>query len=239
MKLTVLSWNILGGKHREQVISFLQHTEWDIAALQEVTQRETHSKVVNDAKEIADALNCEYYYKTAFRTDRHTPVYDLGNCLLSKLPIQKGAVYPLSDLSTYQRNSTTEPRNAVEISIAVNDNTLRCFSTHIGYDDSLGEGELQKKQIQTLLKITPRENAIVMGDFNSSPTSSVLNIVEKTLVHTDTQLTAMTWTNLKKETHPQHRIDYIFTTPDIQTTEFEILESDASDHKPIRAVVEI
>lgn len=239
MKLTVLSWNILGGKYREQVISFLQQTEWDIVALQEVTQREIHNHQVNDAQEIAHALNCEYYYETAFRTDRHTPVYDLGNGLLSKYPIQGRAVHLLSDLSTYQKNSTTEPRNAIEITITVNDTLIRCFSTHIGYDDTLGEGDLQKKQLQTLLKVIPKENAIVMGDFNSTPNSSALTLIENRLIHTDTALTETTWTNLKKETQPRHRIDYIFTTPDMNVSNFEVLQSDASDHMPIRAVLEI
>src|SRR5690606_7859911 len=137
-------------------------------------------------------------------TDRHTPVYDLGNGLLSKYPIQGKAVHLLRDLPTYQRNSTTEPRNAIEISSSVNNNTIRCVSTHIGYDDTLGEGNLQKKQLQTVLTVVPNQKAIIMGDFNSTPRSTALNTIESKLVHADRELTKITWTNLKKETHPQY-----------------------------------
>ncbi len=239
MELTVLTWNIWGGRNRNAVIQFLQQNTWDIIALQEVTQREINGDEINDAEELAKALACEYYYERSFRTDRHTPVYDLGNALLSRHPIKDRNVYTLSDMSSYKKNSTTEPRNAVEITISVNQKDLHILSTHIGYDDLLGEGELQKKQIEELLQHVPKKNTILMGDFNSTPNSSIVKRVTDHFVHSDTDLSANSWTNLKKTDNPQYRIDYIFTTPDITTHEFHLGKSDASDHLPLIAQVNI
>ena len=239
MKLTVLTWNIWGGKHRAEVIKFLKQTEWDVLALQEVTQREIEGNIINDAQVIACALDCEYYFEKAFRTDRHTPVYDLGNALLSKHPIQERRVHILSDLSSYEKNSTTEPRNAVEIVTTINEKNIHIFSTHIGYDVSLGEGDLQKNQIQELILRVPANNSVLMGDFNSTPESTIIKRIEEHYNHTDTHLSYISWINFKKSAHPTHRIDYIFTTKDITTEKFEILSTDASDHLPLRAVLEV
>lgn len=237
MKIKVISWNIWGGKNLERIIDFLETVEWDIVALQEVTERNTNNSI-NDANEIAKKFNCEFYFAKAFRTDRHFPVYDLGNAIISKMKIKDTQYFMLSDLDQYERNSTTEPRNAVQIKINTDNSDLNLISTHLGFDESLGEGDLQNQQLSKLLNSIPKERTVLLGDFNSTPASPIIKKTEKIFNHTDHNATEISWTDLKKSHHPQHRIDYIFISPDLAVTDFKILKSDASDHLPLYAEIE-
>jgi endonuclease/exonuclease/phosphatase family metal-dependent hydrolase len=233
MQIKVISWNIWGGKKREEVIEFLQKESADIIALQEVTTREIDGKKINDAEEIANALGYEFYYSNAFTTDRHFPSYSIGNAILSKFPIQSSRDHFLSDLSDYEKNSTTEPRLAVECIIEVENTTLHVFSTHLGYSQTLYETPLQKKQLGNLLPLIPSSQSILMGDFNSIPESEIIKQIEKKLSHSDRELNKISWINYKDENHSKYRIDYIFTTSDFITVSAHVADCNASDHFPL------
>lgn len=239
MQFKFISWNIWGGKNRDQVVSFLQNTPFDILALQEVTVRDNQGNLENDALIIAEKLGYHVTYATAFRTDRHETVYDLGNAIISKYPIEKTQVHELSDLSQYEKNSTTEPRNAVQADIRGEDGTvIHVISTHLGYSQDLQATPLQTYQLNKLLELVPREKTVLMGDFNSEPTSTIIQRLSEEFVVLN-HLTNPSWTNFKNPSHPQHRIDYIFTTHDIHTHSFSIENSQASDHFPLFATLEV
>jgi endonuclease/exonuclease/phosphatase family metal-dependent hydrolase len=124
MKLKVISWNIWGGRRLDEVISFLSHEDPDIIALQEVSERDVHGKIKNDAHVIAEALGYYVFFGKAFTTDRHTPPYSLGNAVISRFPILESRTFELSGLPLYRNNSITEPRNTVVSRIAVESQEL-------------------------------------------------------------------------------------------------------------------
>lgn len=239
MQLKVLSWNIWGGKNREQVIAFLKSTPFDVLALQEVTVREKNGTLENDADVIAQALGYHVSYAKSFRTDRHVPVYDMGNAIISKFPITQSITHSLSDLSTYEKNASTEPRNALQTDISVENTMVHVVSTHLGYSEDLQATPLQLQQVDTLLSAIPSTHTILMGDFNSEPSSKIIKKVEQQLQHTDSNVLTPSWTNMRKDEHPKHRIDYIFVSKDLHTRSFDIKESDASDHLPLFAEIEV
>ncbi len=239
MKLKVLTWNIWGGKQRDTIIKGLQSLDFDIAALQEITVREQQGKLENDAEIIAQSLDMSYSYAKAFRTDRHTPIYDLGNAIISRFPFSNSVTHMLSDLSSYKKNSTTEPRNALSIQIETDSKPLTVVSTHLGYSDTLGEGELQLIQAQSLLKSIPSTRTILMGDFNSTPSSSVTQSVKQTFKDTHTNPPNNTWTNMRVEEKPQFCIDYIFISSDLEVLSSEVINLPGSDHFPVVAEIEV
>lgn len=239
MKLTVLSWNIWGGKKRNEIIEYLKTIPFDIAALQEVTVREKNGNLENDAEEIAKSLGYYYSFAKSFTTDRHTPVYDMGNAIVSKYPISRTVITELSDLSTYERNATTEPRNVIHAEINLESTPINILCTHLGYSENLQATPLQLQQTEKLLSVLPSERTVLMGDFNSEPSSQIIKRVEQHLHHTDSDLSKASWINMKKENQPRHRIDYIFTSGDLTHHSFKIGESNASDHFPLHAEIEI
>lgn len=238
--IRVATWNIWGGKKRFEVIQDLKSISFDVLALQEVTEREVNGKIENDAAIIARELGLEYTYAKAFRTDRHSPVYDMGNAILSKCPIVTSKVHELSTLSTYEKNAATEPRIALEACIQLKDKTVTVISTHLGYTDDLtNPTELQKQQLNKLLSSVPKTQTILMGDFNSLPESEIIHSIEINFKHAAFPLTHPTWTNLKKENLPQWRIDYIFSSQDLRVESSEVIDTSASDHRILKAEIQL
>src|SRR6266480_1308494 len=126
MNIKVLSWNIWKGKHLKEVIEFLKTTKADVIGLQEVVGETT-------AQKIANQLGYEYTYFTAFTTNRHETIFDLGISILSKYPIKHATCHFLSTMDAYEQNAQTEPRIAVEAEIEINGILLHVFTVHLAY----------------------------------------------------------------------------------------------------------
>ncbi len=226
----IVTWNIWGGKNLEEVKEFLQKQKPDVIGLQEVKTLNG----VNHAEYLAQQLGYHVSYCKSFTTDRHTPVYDLGNAILTKDKPLSSVCHELSSLEDYKGSSVTEPRTAVEVTIPYHNSRLTIFSTHLGYSEKFGESDLRDRQTGKLVQlIQDRENVILMGDFNSVPTSRVIATFSSLLINTDSELTQSSFTDLKDPDKTTYRIDYIFTSRNIPSRNFLIHSSEASDHLPL------
>jgi endonuclease/exonuclease/phosphatase family metal-dependent hydrolase len=227
--MKVMTWNIWGGKYLDRVINLIHQENPDILALQEVTVQNG----VNTANTIAKRLGYHVQYCKTFSTDRHTPSYDLGNAMLSKVPFSETSCVFLSSQDQYQDSASTEPRNAVVAHLTVNAKPYTVVATHLGYSEKFSESMFRQFQLQNLLKLLPQNNCILMGDFNALPESKVVRTLSDVLVNTDTTLTEPSMTDYHDEERTKYRIDYIFVSNDIPFTDFRIIETDASDHQPL------
>jgi len=227
--MKLLTWNIWKGRHLDGVIDLLKKESPDIIALQEI--KEIDGK--NQARIIAETLGYEYIYCKSFRTDRHTPLYDLGNAVLSKFPITSTACHFLSKMDKYENSSKTEPRTAVEVNISYKGRSLRVIATHLGYSDNFGDSEIRMYQLDNLLKIIGDKECVLLGDFNSLPNSRVVSQLEEKLQNVDQDITEMSYTNMKDPEKKQYRIDYIFLDKSIPFQNFRIIKTDASDHNTL------
>lgn len=228
-----MTWNIWGGKHLDRVVDLIKQENPDVIGLQEV-------KVIdgeNHAEIIAEKLGYHNIYCQSFTTDRHTPPYTLGNAILSKQPILNPHCHFLSSIDQYEGSAKTEPRTLVEAEIPFEDNLLTFFTTHMAYSDNFTESEMRDYQLEKLLKVIENKTCILMGDFNSLPNSRTVNQIEKQLVNTDREKTEISYIDQKLPDHPEYRIDYIFADKKIRTANFRIIETQASDHRPL--VVEL
>lgn len=231
--MKVMSWNIWKGKHLNNVIALIRRENPDIIGLQEVTEKDNN----NIGKEIAQKLNYQFLYCKSFTTDRHTPSFDQGNAILTRLPVISSECHFLSTLEHYEKNAATEPRTVMEVTLSWNDKQLIIFNTHLGFAEKFGESEMKNNQLLNLLKFLPKKNTILMGDFNSQPDSTVIKEITRVLVNTDSHPTEPTIIDVKDKNQTKYRIDYIFTTPDMRTNNFQIIESSASDHFPLMVEV--
>lgn len=229
MQLKVVSWNIWGGRKLPEVIQCLSEANPDIIALQEVLQDEGGAN--NSAKAVADALGYTYIYETttllipsiSHLLEKHgiDKNMEWGNAILSRYPISNRNVHVLSG---------ERKRTALEGTITIEDKKLQVFSTHLVYAPAQ-PSHTQTTQMQNLLKVLPKENGLVMGDFNATPDDTVMGDILKVMVNTEVDST--------KYTADGKKADYIFTTTDIKTISSGTLDSQASDHLPVYAIVEI
>ncbi len=240
MKLKILSWNIWCGTYLDGVIEFLKTADADIIALQEVAQ--------NDRGNISEIIAKELGYKYVYTTDINMPLkylpgheendertIKMGNAILSKYEITSSKEHHLVE---------NKDRTVIEANIKVADKILNVFSIHLRHTHQK-QRDLQDLQADNLLKLLPKENTVVMGDFNSLPESGVIEKVSKVLQNTEANSNTPTWSVYKEGCTEClidkliHKLDYIFTTKDLKTNSFEVYDSKSSDHLPISVVVKI
>lgn len=242
MLLKVASWNIFGGKDLPGVIKCLKAIDADIVGLQEVLESEDGSE--NNARTVADVLGYEWIYEPAklLTPSQSYVLQELGigenrqwgNAVLSKFPIKEKRVHALSEV---------RKRIALEAVVDVGGEDLHFFSTHLVH--SLDAAEIRTEQAAALLALVPERRAIVVGDFNAKPETEAIQNMSRVLVQTESDLTRFT-----RGMHPEvyvtldpdgkkKRIDYIFITRDLRAVSSDVVDSDASDHLPISATLEL
>lgn len=237
MQLRLLSWNIWGGKHFEEIVSFLGEQRPDIIALQEVVEKDGS----NTAAEIAGRLGYNFAYFRAI--DKIGTDLAQGNAILTSFPIEKSASHILSDMSLYKGTAETEPRIAVEAKVRIESELLSIFTIHLAYSHKFQNSMMRDLQVDNLIKLIQPSRTILMGDFNSHPDSFYMERLNRVIKNADSQLTEPTWTIYPfdyegfTETELRHRLDYIFTSKDVAVENFSVPFSKGSDHLPVSATV--
>ncbi len=229
MQLKVLSWNIWIKGYFDQVTDFLKTASADIIGLQEVVGIDSQRDIIGFLKSLG--------YQHVFAPVEHGwagKIYKDGPAVFTKFKIKNTETYMLSG---------DEPRSAVRAEVAVGDKTLHVFSTHLVHTHQK-QLDVQDEQARTLISKLPKDNTILMGDFNASPESFAIKNIEKMLVNVDST-NAPTWSVYPagcKVCNPQEintRLDYIFTSRNLKTSGYKVNMSKASDHLPISVTVEI
>lgn len=229
MQLKVLSWNIWINGHFDEYKKLFDRVDADIIGLQEVKDDDAERDVIG-------YLTSKGYHHVFFPVRKRwgEETFSDGPALFTKLPMLGTEAYNLSK---------EDMRGAVRADIQVGDRVLQIFSTHTTHTHQ-ERTDIQMEQIDTLTKIVPSENAILMGDFNATPDSDAIKRMKEVLVDSDSD-SHPTWCvypagcskcNLSEVSI---RLDYIFTTKDIKTHSFKVEDSKGSDHLPISVVVEI
>ncbi|HUD11947.1 MAG TPA: endonuclease/exonuclease/phosphatase family protein [Candidatus Saccharimonadia bacterium] len=228
--MKLVSWNIQGGKNLDGVASVLEQLSPDIVTLQEVKEQDGH----NSAELLARRLGYAYRFHPAFTTERHTPSYTLGNGVLSRLEVISSEVISLSALEEYEGSSATEPRNASLARVNLpNGELLHVVSSHLAYSKDFERSKPRDRQIANLLKAISNTAPVILGlDLNSEPGTSVLQTLTRHFINSDSS-SRYSWTNSKVSPPQLHRIDYILRSSDVKQRGFQIIDTDASDHRPL------
>jgi endonuclease/exonuclease/phosphatase family metal-dependent hydrolase len=217
----------------DDILYFLKRANADVIALQEVIQEVDGTG--NIAGKIAEELGYEWVYFTTERfpisllEQQSGREIDWGNAIVSKYKILEKKVHILSE-----ENS----RTAVEAVLDIEGKPLSFFSTHL-FHTHQKPSKLQELQTRNLLKIVPKERAIVAGDFNALPESGAIKIMEEKLTNADKSDFRPSWSVYPdgcRVCRPEgiiYRLDYIFGTKDVQFDSFAVEQSDGADHLPI------
>lgn len=227
MRLKVLSWNIWCDSYFDEVAKFLEAFDADIVGLQEVMADDPERDVITHMKGLG--YHHVYAPKQIYIGDGRR----MGPAVFSKYEIVESKVHTLSGVDS---------KYAVQVDVRAEEGTLHVFSTHLLHTHQK-PSEVQAVQAKNLIKALPKERVIVMGDFNAEPDSVSIQKMRAALIDTDpsSQPTWSVYPEGCSTCSPQAidtRLDYIFTTKDVKTSDFRVEESKGSDHLPISATIE-
>ena len=235
MQLKILSWNIWFKGDLDGVVQYVKDTSPDIIGMQEVVpERETN--ILESLKALG--------YQSAFTsvTELRKDGKKMGNAIFSRHEITNTQTHVLYETDT-RLSAEVERRMALQANIQVAGTTLHVFSTHLAHTHQK-QSDVQDLQVENLIKLLPSEKTVVTGDFNATPDSEVIKRMREVLNDTDPSA-APTWSVYPEGCHtcnPQAidtRLDYIFTSKDLETNSPAVGNSKASDHLPISVIVEM
>lgn len=148
-----------------------------------------------------------------------------GNALLSLNEFYDVSVIPIPEEEIKTGTQLYEPRCLLKVKYK---NGLTVLVTHFGLNP-----DEHINAVKTVLEHTENEKCIFMGDLNVTPDNTVLNPIREKLNDVSALVNDRTLTF--PSTGPTKKIDYIFTSKDIEVLSVNVPDIIASDHKPIFA----
>lgn len=202
----------------------------DILGLNEIRGRGVHPNYTAQAETLAAKLGYHAYFAPAITFENGGPY---GNAILSKYPIGKAERILIPDPAVKDEDAYYETRCLLKAELDV-PGGLTVFVCHFG----LAKAEA-RNAVQTLVAQLDQQQGpcLFMGDLNLTPDNEILSPIFERL-----QDTAVRFTQPQlsfPSDLPEIKIDYIFTSRDIEVLEAEIPAVTASDHRPHTALVEI
>ena len=110
-------------------------------------------------------------------------------------------------------------------------NGLNVLVSHFGLNP-----DEQRNAVQTVISNLPKDNCVLMGDFNMEPNDSILNPIMQSLYDTSRSFSAPKLSFPSDA--PIKKIDYIFVSNDLNVLCADIPEIVSSDHRPHIATIE-
>ena len=239
--MKILQLNIWSGKLEKQIVELLKREDADVVCLQEVVQVDGgRSYFFLDLQEIMSATGYEHSYHTPswsgkyMRREAHW-----GNCVLSKAAFKSTSSFytyqeKISDFDFLEDTDYNAGR-ALQHVVVENDGQQINVLNHHGYhlpthkngdDETLRQCGMIADYVRNL-----EGQTVLCGDFNLIPDSPSLELINKVLInHVKDRGILTTRTPL---THKTEACDFIFTSPDIEVQNFQVLDDIASDHKAL------
>jgi endonuclease/exonuclease/phosphatase family metal-dependent hydrolase len=237
----------VGGDERHdlpRLAKLLASADADVICLQEVDRHYgERSDEVDQALLLSRALDMQLAWGPAIDEERPgaEPRRQYGNALLSRLPILISDVHPLP--------GGGEPRSALRTMVELDGAALWVTATHL----SGGENDRRAEQVAALaaLHTEPMETGVIVGDFNTPPGASELDILRQHF--TDAWQLAQArsdragwrfWHRDHGDTFPAHgaheRIDQVWVSPGVGVAGAHVLDAEgASDHLPVVVDLEV
>ena len=237
--MKILQLNVWGGKLGKQTIEVLKREEPDIACFQEAVVFPTEKEgdlFFSTLKKFQKEGNFEHsFFSAAFGFSYMNRTAEFGNAILSKYSFQQTkTVFTRKEYIEDQDllDGDFNIRNLQHVELKVKGETLNVLNHHGHHipEHKSGDEETvrQCKMIADYVEGLPGRT-VLCGDFNLAPASESLEQINKVLVnHAKEQGVVTTRTPL---THKTEVCDYIFTSPNLEVSNFQVLDDIASDHK--------
>ena len=234
--LRILTYNVrrcygLDGRYApERIAEVIAESEPDVVALQELDVNRLRSGGIDQAVAIASALRMNVHFHPAMRV-----VEELyGDAVLSALPLR---LVKADALPGVFRRPHREPRGALWAEVEVEGTPVQIINTHFG----LLPGE-RMKQAEALLgphwlgHEACREPLILVGDFNSVPSSRSYRKLASRLRDAQARPGIRPYPTFPSR-WPLLRIDHVFVSEAVEIEDVRTVRSAASrvasDHVPL------
>ena len=218
-ELTVMTFNIQEGFSNDNIWDLeatartIESYDPDIVVLQEITRGWLVMSSVDQVRWLADRLDMNY----AYSGNSYDGLW--GNAILTRLPI-------LSTDSVIYSSTDNLRRGAVAVEVQTSSGPLRVLDTHL--DNPREATEVRLEQIEVLVTFLGTSTpAIVAGDFNADPGSPEWQAM------IDAGLVDAAADDATTTSEDARRIDYIFLTPNLTVSSYDVPEIWTSDHRPV------
>lgn len=209
------------------IISTIQEQNPDLVALQEIDVNTKRSGAFNQAKEIAEKLQMNFFFGKAI--DFEGGAY--GVAILSKYPLSETIVHPLPT----KEETKGEHRVLATAKVTLPDGShIRFGSTHLDAQRDSINRQLQINEIGRLATLE-KLPFIIAGDFNATPGTDVIKHLDQHFTRTCQPCDPTVPVD-----QPTRAIDFIAYAPE---QNFSVISNDvipekyASDHLPVVAVI--
>lgn len=203
----------------DDTIHFLE--TYDIVGLQETDGGSLRSNYINLTEYLAERAKFPHWYHQINRNLGHIAKHSNG--LLSRL-----RPYEIKNI---QLPGLIPGRQAILAKYGSEEETLAIFVLHL----ALSKRARMRQLAMISDKVNQYEHAIVMGDLNCKVDSNEMrHLFSQTRLHEPVQElhTYPSW-------RPQHHIDHILVTSELEVLKAEPLEHVCSDHLPIMMEVKL
>lgn len=234
--LRVLVYNIHAGKdaknvdNLERVAALIAETRADIVLLQEVDRGTTRSGNVDQLTTLTRLTGMHGVFGRSL--DYQGGQY--GIALLSRWPIASHATVPLHiDPPQPRAGGSVEPRVALFAEVQAPGGAIGVVNTHLdaSRDDTWRRQEVA--QLLIALRSQSRLPLLIGGDFNATPDSVVYATLRDAGVKDAWTMCGDGDDLTYPADTPVKRIDYLFLTGNARCTEARVIDTQASDHRPL------
>ena len=195
----------------EEILSY----NADFVGLNEVRGKGFIKDYTAQAQKLGALTGMSHYFGKAINVLGVAPY---GNAFLSKYPVISAETIKIPDPSPKKGSEMYESRAVIKAVIDAGEK-YTFIVTHMGLN--LDERE---NAVKTILSVAPEKRCIIMGDFNCTPESAELKPIFEKYSCSDTETLTFPSDN------PRIKIDYIFTSKDIEIIDRGTTTDVVSDH---------
>jgi endonuclease/exonuclease/phosphatase family metal-dependent hydrolase len=233
--LRVMTYNIHVGVGMDKkldlprVAGVINEQHPDLVGLQEVDRGVTRTQRIDEIVELAKLTRMDY----AFAFNLHYQGGQYGVAILSRFPIRA------TDHRLYQNTREAERRGFIRAEVSVDGRVLNFVTTHLDYQYE--DGRLfEAQQLLSALKDV-RGPLVIVGDFNDIPAGRAYQLMRYQFDDAWIESRGTDEGFSYPTDKPAKRIDYIFfrSTDRVRTKRAWIVDTQASDHVPVVADLEI
>jgi endonuclease/exonuclease/phosphatase family metal-dependent hydrolase len=238
-EIRVLVYNVHAGKdatgvdNLARVADLVRQTGADVVLLQEIDRGTRRSGQVDQP----DVLARRTSFAVAFGKTLDYDGGEYGIAVLSRWPITRQALMRLPvDPPQVRAGGSYEPRGAQRVIVRTPNGEIALLNTHL---DASRDDHYRRQEARTLVAVARDVGSPVLvgGDFNSTPDSQVQAEVRQAGLR-DAWLECGRGAGFTYPADmPTKRIDYLYLTGTSTCIRAHVLESTASDHRPLLVTV--
>lgn len=241
-QLRVLVYNIHAGKdaqaadNLQRVAELIREARADLVLLQEVDRGTERSGRIDQPAVLTRLTG----YHAAFGKTLDYQGGEYGIAVLSRWPIMADTLVPLPVQPRQQRaGGSYEPRGLLHATVAAPGRVIHALNTHL---DPSPDDRYRIQEVAAVLRYAHRlapESALVVlgGDFNALPLSRVRKRVAAEQWRDAWNTCGRGGGATFPASAPVIRIDYLFIRATLRCDSAQVIESVASDHRPVLFVL--